>query len=140
MNDVINNANSIMLMLVRLLKISCHLIFLFTHFVEFRSPGTIIYSKCFISTVPYILLKKLKIIRTIIVFELPVFGDKLSHKVIAKNSDFVVCELHIEKRILKTIKREKKQFISFSTCFLTDYLRNYNPKKGYSVTGSVTLI
>lgn len=50
----------------------------------------IVYSKCFISTLPFLFLKRLKLISSTFVFEAPYVKESWLHKFIVNHSDYIV--------------------------------------------------
>lgn len=73
--------------------------------IAFRDKDTIIYSKCYISTIPFIILKKLGLIISDIVFEVITPKDSLIHRIIYNNSDKIISHLKfVTEDILKFSK------------------------------------
>ena len=122
-NDVATNDNGVVRAWKRLQKFFSHLYFFLTNFSIFSSSGTILYSKCFISTMPYILLKKVKLHKIPIVFELPIYENKLSHKIIAANSDFLIGKPIFKDNLINRLKDRQNKLIIPSARFQTDYLK-----------------
>lgn len=58
-----------------------------------RSKETIILSKCYISTIPFVILKKLGLISSNIVFEAITPKDSLIHRIVYNNSDKIISHL-----------------------------------------------
>ena len=50
----------------------------------------IVYSKCFISSLPYLILKKVGMLKTIFVFEAPHLKNSWLHNFVVNNSDYIV--------------------------------------------------
>jgi hypothetical protein len=82
----------------------------FSNRKNLRSADTIIYSKCYISTLPFIILKKIGFIKSLIVFEAITPKDSLLHRIIYKNSDKIISHLKfVTDDILKFSKTDKKK-------------------------------
>ncbi len=60
---------------------------------KINEEGSIIYSKCYISTIPFIVLKWLGLINTLIVFETLTPKDTWLHRTIYKNSNIIISHL-----------------------------------------------
>lgn len=60
---------------------------------QINNSNTIIYSKCFISTIPFILFRKIKILDCKIVFETITPKNKLLHRVVFRNSDKIISHI-----------------------------------------------
>ena len=73
--------------------------------IAFRDKDTIIYSKCYISTIPFIILKKIGLISSDIVFEAITPKDSLIHRIVYNNSDKIISHLKfVTEDILKFSK------------------------------------
>ena len=97
---------------------------------SFRSEDTILYSKCYISTLPFIVLKKLGLINSLIVFETITPKDSLLHKIIFRNSDKIISHLKfVTNDVLKFSKTDKSKI--FEPPYFTQYkeLEQIKPKK-----------
>ncbi|MFK7783432.1 glycosyltransferase [Psychroserpens sp.] len=55
-----------------------------------RFDYDIVYSKCFISTLPFLFLKRLKLIKSTFVFEAPYVKESWLHRFIVNHSDYIV--------------------------------------------------
>ena len=76
--------------------------------IAFRDKETIIYSKCYISTLPLIILKKIGVISSDIVFEAITPKDSLLHRIIYNNSDRIISHLKfVTDDILKISKASR---------------------------------
>lgn len=75
-----------------------------------RSLDTIIYSKCYISTVPFIILKKIGLIKSPIVFETITPKNTLLHHFVFKNSDKIISHLKfVTDDVLKFTNTDKNK-------------------------------
>lgn len=73
-----------------------------------RDKGTIIYSKCYLSTIPFIVLKKLGLISADIIFEAITPKDSLVHRIVYRNSNKIISHLKfVTEDILKFSKTTK---------------------------------
>lgn len=73
-----------------------------------RNKETIIYSKCYLSTIPFIVMKKMGFISSDIVFEAITPKDSLVHRIIYKNSNKIISHLKfVTEDILKFSKISK---------------------------------
>ena len=91
------------------------LLFIFQYFIanrkNYRDNRNVIYSKCFISTVPVIFLKKMGIIKSPIVFEIINIKNSLLHRFLVRNVDFFISHSHfVNYFILKITKRHLSDF------------------------------
>ncbi|WP_133756398.1 glycosyltransferase family protein [Gelidibacter sediminis] len=69
----------------------------------------IVYSKCFISSVPILILKKLGIIKTTFIFEAPYLKNSFLHNFIVNNSDYIVVgSSYLESKLKSDIKLKNK--------------------------------
>lgn len=80
---------------------------------------TIVYSKCFISSVPFLIFKSFGLIKTIFVFEAPHLKNTWLHNFIVKKSDYIlVGSVHLESRLksknvgYKVIKPPRRYFVN----------------------------
>lgn len=91
-------------------KLKAFFQFSFSMRKNLRTENTILYSKCYISTVPFIVLKKLGLISSSIVFETITPKDSALHRFIYKNSDKLVSHLKfVTDDILKYSKTDKRK-------------------------------
>lgn len=73
-----------------------------------RDKETIIYSKCYLSTIPFIVLKKIGLINTEIVFEAITPKDSLLHRIIYRNSNKIISHLKfVTEDIIKFSKTSR---------------------------------
>lgn len=78
--------------------------------IAFRDKDTIIYSKCYISTIPFIIMKKLGLIISDIVFEVITPKDSFIHRIIYNNSDKIISHLKfVTEDILKFSKTSQNK-------------------------------
>jgi len=90
----------------------------------FRKTDTIVYSKCFISSLPYIILKYFHVTTSQIIFEGAVIYNKILHKIIYRRCDKIVVGLSTAKaeivRIAKisTSKMSPDNFAPIKPFFL----------------------
>lgn len=69
-------------------------LFFWKHRKDFRKSESVVYSKCFISSVPYILLKKMGVVSSKFFFEAAsIKKGSLLHKFVCKNADGIVAGL-----------------------------------------------
>jgi hypothetical protein len=82
----------------------------FSNRKHLRNANTIIYSKCYISTLPFIVLKKLGFIKSPIVFEAITPKNSLLHRIIYKNCDKIISHLKfVTDDILKFSKTDRNK-------------------------------
>ncbi len=91
------------------------LLFIFQYFIanrkNYRDNRNIIYSKCFISTVPVIFLKKIGIVKSPLVFEIINIKNSLLHRFLVRNVDFFISHSHfVNYFILKITQRPLSDF------------------------------
>jgi hypothetical protein len=83
---------------------------------QLRESDFIIYSKCYISTVPYLLPKKVAVIKIIIVFITSFVKNNVFHKFIMKNVNYILGSDFENSRSLS--KRSLVLFMMFRCCLL----------------------
>lgn len=75
-----------------------------------RDSETIIYSKCYLSTIPFIVLRKLGLISSDIVFEAITPKNSLVHRIVYNNSDKIISHLRfVTEDILRFSKTSKEK-------------------------------
>ncbi|MFC2175545.1 hypothetical protein ACFLR1_01075 [Bacteroidota bacterium] len=99
-------------------KFVAFLIFCLNNRKEFSSNDVVIYSKCYISTLPFLLLKFLGLIKSKIIFETITPKNSLLHKIIYKKSDKIISHLSfVTEDILKYTNVSKAKI--FEPAFFT---------------------
>ena len=99
-------------------KLKVFLSFGYKNRMLLRSKETIIFSKCYISTMPFIILKKLGLISSDIVFEAITPRDSIIHRIVYNNSDKIISHLKfVTEDILKFSKASRDKI--FEPPFLT---------------------
>ena len=88
----------------------------------FSSNETIVYSQCFISILPYIILKKIGILSSKIVFmAASIKSNSFLHKYVIMNSDLIIAGLkYTVSDIIKYTGVEKGKFIDTPLVFLSN--------------------
>lgn len=74
-------------------KFKAYFLFCINNRKELKSNDVVVYSKCYISTLPFILFKALGFIKSRIVFEAITPKDSVLHKIIYKRSDKIISHL-----------------------------------------------
>ncbi len=91
-------------------KFMAHLRYGWRNRKELQSSDVVIYSKCYISTVPYLLFKLFGLIRSDVVFETITPKDSALHRFVYKNSDKLVSHLtFVTDDIIKYTKVSKQK-------------------------------
>jgi len=107
-----------------------HLKFLIKNRKLFTDNETLIYSKCFISTLPYIIFRKLKLINSKIVSELHYAKKNIFHKYILHNSDYVVASSRkLISRLVNEFKLQNNRIIKIPVRLI---IEDIHLKKGIS--------
>jgi len=92
------------------------------HLSSFRNNHVVVYSKCYTSIIPFIILKFVGLIRCKLVFETPFLSDNLYHKFIMKRMDaIVVMTAYVEEFLINTFKISREKVIKSPIRFQTDY-------------------
>ena len=116
----VNNKSSVIV--VGFNKFLFSFLFIFQNLSNFRNRNVIIYSKCYISTLPYIFSKSVGLIRCKLVFETPFLKDNAYHKFIMKRMDsIVVMTSYVQNFLINTFKISKEKVIKSPIRFQTDY-------------------
>ena len=98
-----------------------HLKYLVKNRKAFIDKKTLIYSKCFISTVPYICFRKLKLINSKIVFELPYFKKNIYHKFILTHCNYIVAwSSMLISRLINEFKFPKNRIINIGVSLIIE--------------------
>lgn len=107
-------------------KFIYHVLFILSRISDFKNEETIIYSKCYVSVLPYIFLKKVGLIQSKIVFETPFLKDNSYHKFIMSNVDSIVVMTHYVRDFISTkFKIESSKVIKSPVRFQSDYSSSY---------------
>ena len=99
-------------------KFKAYSIFCFKNRKELRSNEVVIYSKCYISTLPFIVCKTLGLIRSKIVFEAITPKNSFLHKIIYKSSDKIISHLKFVTKDIVEIANVSEDKI-FEPAFFT---------------------
>lgn len=99
-------------------KLKAFLSFGYKNRKALRSNETIIFSKCYISTIPFIILKKLSLISSDIVFEAITPKDSLIHRIVYNNSDKIISHLKFVTRDILEFSKVTREKI-FEPPYLT---------------------
>ena len=139
----VNNKSSFLTLTLN--KFIFHLIFILQNISKLKNKKTIIYSKCYISTLPYILIKKTGLIKCKLVFETPFLKNNAFHKFIIKKMDAVVTMTKYVENILKDeFNISLKKIILCPIRFQTDYhvkkINKENAKKQLKWSSKKTYI
>lgn len=121
-----NKKNQSSMVLVLLNKFIFHFLYIFNNVATFRNSGTIVYSKCYVSVLPYIFLKKTGLLKSKIIFETPFLKDNNYHKFIMINVDaIVVMTSFVKDFIVSKFKINKAKVIKSPIRFQSDYESDY---------------
>ncbi|PNQ73291.1 hypothetical protein C1T31_07160 [Hanstruepera neustonica] len=120
--EVKNKSSTISLVVKKLLFT---VVFILNNLKSLRNKNVLIYSKCYISTIPYIVLRTLKLIRCKLVFETPFLKQNSYHKFIVKRVDMIVVMTDFVKDFaVKNFGIEKERIVKSPIRFQTDYLES----------------
>lgn len=115
-----NNKSSAII--VGINRIVFTVIYIFQNLRILKKRSVVIYSKCYTSTIPYILAKRLGLIRCRLVFETPFLSDNAYHKFIMKRMDaIVVMTSYVQEFLKNTFKINEIKVIKCPVRFQTDY-------------------
>lgn len=64
--------------------------FIFSNLTELNHKETVVYSKCFISTIPFLISKRLHLIKSLIVFEVITPKNTFIHKFVFRKSEKII--------------------------------------------------
>jgi glycosyltransferase involved in cell wall biosynthesis len=118
----VNNKSSVVSLTVN--KLVYIFLFILRRLKTLRDKNVVIYSKCYISTIPFIVLRRLYLIRCKLVFETPFLNNNSYHKFIIKNVDsIVVMTDYVMDFAVKNFGLNKKRIIKSPVRFQTDYLK-----------------
>jgi glycosyltransferase involved in cell wall biosynthesis len=84
-------------------KLLGHFLFITINLRKIRPKGVIIYSKCFTSTIPYLVFKKCRLIKSKIVFETITPKNSYLHRFIFRNTDKIISHLKYVTEDVKAI-------------------------------------
>ena len=116
----VNNKSSAIV--VGINKLVFSIIFILQHLSTFRNRKVLVYSKCYISTIPYILFKSVGLIKCKLIFETPFLKDHAYHKFIMKRMDaIVVMTNYVQDFLINTFKISSDKVIKSPIRFQTDY-------------------
>lgn len=119
--EVNNNSSAISLVVN---KLFFTVVFILNHLKSLRNRNVLIYSKCYISTVPYIVLKSIGLIKCKIVFETPFLTNRLYYRFIMKRVDaIVVMTQYVKDFLINTFKIDESKIIKSPVRFQTDYFK-----------------
>jgi len=97
-------------------------IYILQHLSTFRNRKVLVYSKCYTSVIPYILMKSVGLIRCKLVFETPFLSDNGYHKFIMKRMDaIVVMTSYVQDFLINTFHIASDKIIKSPIRFQTDY-------------------
>jgi glycosyltransferase involved in cell wall biosynthesis len=107
-----------------------NVIYIFQHLSSFRNRNVVVYSKCYTSIIPYIILKFVGLIRCKLVFETPFLSNNNYHKFIMKRMDaIVVMTTYVQEFLINTFKISSEKVIKSPIRFQTDYQDNSSINK-----------
>ncbi|WP_298900419.1 glycosyltransferase [uncultured Psychroserpens sp.] len=116
----VNNKSSAIVVLMN--RFVFNFMFILQHLSVFRHKHVVVYSKCYTSVIPYIILKFFGLIRCKLVFETPFLSNNNYHKFIMKRMHaIVVMTSHVEEFLVNTFKIPKEKIIKSPVRFQTDY-------------------
>lgn len=95
-----------------------------------NSTNTIIYSKCFISIVPYLILNKINFLTCLIIFESVFFKNTILHRYVLKNSSFIVTgNIKMQKNLNEEFKIPSNKILKVPLRLQIDELFKINLNK-----------
>lgn len=116
----INNKSSTPVLLIN--RLVFNLIYILQNLSAFRNRNVVVYSKCYTSIIPYIVLKFGGLVRCKLVFETPFLSDNGYHRFIMKRMDtIVVMTTYVEEFLINTFKIPREKVVKSPIRFQTDY-------------------
>ncbi len=116
----VNNKSSAWVLLIN--RFIFNFIYVLRHLSSFRNKNVVVYSKCYTSIIPYIMLRFVGLIKCKLVFETPHLSNNNYHKFIMKRMDaIVVMTTYVQEFLINTFKISNEKVIKCPIRFQSDY-------------------